>query len=75
MQQYIYIDWNLGSHTYTMTLNVSSKYRLLALASLKDWLKFNKRRIQSWAFDDGSYVIEPDHYDTVRALINNALNK
>lgn len=75
MQEYIYINWNLGSHTYTMTVNVSDRYRLLGLDSLKGWLKFNRRRIQSWAFDDGSYVVELDHYDTVRSLINNALSK
>lgn len=73
MQQYIYINWDLGSHTYTMTVNVSNKYRLLALDSLKDWLKFNKRKVQAWSFDDSSFVTEPENFDTVRALINNII--
>ena len=75
MNQYIYIDWNLGSHIYTMTVNVSDSCRLLALNSLKGWLKFNRKRIQSWAFDNGSFVIDTDHYDTVKDLINSTLNK
>lgn len=73
MQQYIYINWDLGSHTYTMTVNVSNKYRLLALDSLRDWLKFNKRKVQSWAFDNSSFVTEPENFDTVRELINNII--
>ena len=52
MIQSIYIEWNLGNHTYTMTVNLSDEHRQWALQSLQLWLEGNRDRIESWSFVD-----------------------
>ena len=52
MIQCIYIEWNLGNHTYTMTVNLSDEHRQWSLQSLQLWLDGNKDRIESWSFVD-----------------------
>lgn len=71
--QVIYINWNLGNHTYTMTINLSSNPQYWALQSLKDWVKYNSPRVISWSFDDNSNGTI-DQFETVRFLINSNSN-
>ncbi len=52
MLQCIYIEWNLGNHTYTMTVNLSDEHREQSLQSLQNWIFENIHRIESWTFVD-----------------------
>ncbi len=52
MIQSIYIEWNLGNHTYTMTVNLSDEHREQSLQSLQNWIFENIHRIESWSFVD-----------------------
>ena len=52
MLQSIYIEWNLGNHTYTMTVNLSDEHREQSLQSLQNWIVKNIHRIEDWSFVD-----------------------
>lgn len=70
--QRIYINWNLGSHTYTMTVHLTPDVEQYSMQSLTNWVQGNSDRIVSWEVDDLSWA-RPEQYDAVRALINNNL--
>jgi hypothetical protein len=70
--QVIYINWNLGSHTYTMTVNLEREVQSWALQSLIDWARFNSNRIKSWSVDESSFATS-EQFNTVRGLINAAI--
>ena len=72
--QVIYINWNMGDHTYTMTINLSSNPQYWALQSLKDWVKYNGSRVIWWSIDDNS-TATTEQYDTVQFLISSNLNR
>lgn len=70
--QVIYINWNLGSHTYTMTVNLAPNVQQFAMQSLTNWVLGNSDRVVSWTVDDNSWATI-DQYDAVRSLINTNL--
>ena len=70
--QRIYINWNLGNHTYTMTVHLTPDVEQYSMQSLTNWVQGNSDRIVSWNIDDDSWA-RPEQYDAVRALINNNL--
>jgi len=65
MDQIINIKWNLGNHTYTMTVNLSDEHRQWALQSLQLWLEGNRDRIESWSID---WISPENSYDIMNAI-------
>lgn len=72
--QCIYINWNLGSHTYTMTVHLTPDVEQYAMQSLTNWVQGNSDRIVSWEVDDNSWA-QLEQYIAVETLINNNLNQ
>jgi len=68
----IYIDWNMGNHTYKMTLHLWYSW---SLESLEKWIEYNGSRVESWSFDERFSTAKNDKFDKVRFLINSNLNK
>ena len=63
----VFITWNLENHSYTMTVRSDSR---TSMNSLKNWIRDNKRRIESWNIQAQEVSISLMVDKTIQEIIN-----